>query len=160
MQEMWVSSLGQEDPLEKGVATHSRILAWKIPWTEEPGGLWSMRSQRVRHHWSKWTHHHITIHSLQAKPTGFFSPFPWGFVLWILHFLFSSSNASSFLNVPLPPSYRGRKESSHSPGWLWISSYFSQSWHIWTCGHTNCQLFWSHLIFKVTFYYKSHKSSV
>ena len=49
MQEMWVQSLGQEDPLENGMATHSSILAWRIPWTEEPGGLWSKGSQRVRH---------------------------------------------------------------------------------------------------------------
>ena len=41
MQETWVQSLGQEDPLEKEMATHSSILAWKIPWTEEPGGLQS-----------------------------------------------------------------------------------------------------------------------
>jgi len=47
--ETWVGSLGQEDPLEKGMATHARILAWRIPWTVEPGGLWSMGSQRVRH---------------------------------------------------------------------------------------------------------------
>ena len=40
-----VQSLGQEDPLEEGMATHSSILAWRIPWTEEPGGLWSMGSQ-------------------------------------------------------------------------------------------------------------------
>ena len=49
---MWetsVQSLGQEDSLEKEVATHSSILAWRIPWTEEPGGLQSMGSQRVRH---------------------------------------------------------------------------------------------------------------
>ena len=46
-QETWVQSLGQEDPLEQEMATHSRILAWKIPWTEEPGGLQSMESQRV-----------------------------------------------------------------------------------------------------------------
>ena len=49
MQETWVCSLGQEDPLEKGIATHSSILAWRIPWTEEPGGLQSMGWQRVRH---------------------------------------------------------------------------------------------------------------
>ena len=49
MQKTWVQSLGQEDPLEKGIATHSSILAWKIPWTEEPGGLQSMESQRVGH---------------------------------------------------------------------------------------------------------------
>ena len=44
-----VRSLGREDPLEKGMVTHSSILAWRIPWTEEPDGLWSMGLQRVRH---------------------------------------------------------------------------------------------------------------
>ena len=47
--ETWVQSLGQEDILEKGMATHSSILAWRIPWSEEPGGLQSMGLQRVRH---------------------------------------------------------------------------------------------------------------
>ena len=50
--ELWVWSLGWEDPLEEGMATHSSILAWRIPWTEEPGGLQSMGSQRVRHDWA------------------------------------------------------------------------------------------------------------
>ena len=49
MQETQVSSLGWEDPLEEEMATHSSILAWKIPWREEPGRLQSMGSQRVRH---------------------------------------------------------------------------------------------------------------
>ena len=49
MQEIWVRSLSWEDPLEKGMATHFSILAWRIPWTEEPGWLQSMGSQRVRH---------------------------------------------------------------------------------------------------------------
>ena len=49
MQKTRVQFLGQEDPLEKEMATHSNILAWKIPWTEEPGGLHSMESQRVGH---------------------------------------------------------------------------------------------------------------
>ena len=49
MQETWVRSLGWEDPLEKGMATHSSILALRIPWTEQPGRLHSMGSQRVRH---------------------------------------------------------------------------------------------------------------
>ena len=49
MQETWVQSLGREDLLEKEIATHSRILAWKIPWTEEPGRLQSTGSQRVGH---------------------------------------------------------------------------------------------------------------
>jgi len=48
MQETWVQSLSQEDPLEKEMATHSSILAWEIPWTEETGGLQSVGSQRVR----------------------------------------------------------------------------------------------------------------
>ena len=49
MQETWVQSQGWEDPLEKEMATHSSILVWRIPWTEEPGGLQSMGSQRVGH---------------------------------------------------------------------------------------------------------------
>ena len=49
MQETGVRSLGWEDPLEKEMATHSSVLAWRIPWTEEPGGLQSMGSQSVRH---------------------------------------------------------------------------------------------------------------
>ena len=51
MQEIWVQSLGWEDPLEKGMATNSSILAWRIPWTKEPGRLQSMGSQRVGHDW-------------------------------------------------------------------------------------------------------------
>ena len=56
---MWVWSLGQEDPLEKEIATHSSILAWRIPWTEEPGGLHSMGLQRVRQDWV--TEHALTV---------------------------------------------------------------------------------------------------
>ena len=52
MQETWVQFLGWGDPLEKGMATHSNILAWRILWTEEPGGLQSMGSQRVRQDWA------------------------------------------------------------------------------------------------------------
>jgi len=47
--EIWVRSLGWEDPLKEGMATHSSILAWRIPWTEEPGELQSIGSERVRH---------------------------------------------------------------------------------------------------------------
>ena len=49
MQDTWIQALGQEDPLEKGMATHSSVPACSIPWTEEPGGLQSMMSQRVGH---------------------------------------------------------------------------------------------------------------
>ena len=56
MQETWVWSLGWEDPLEKGKATHSSILAWRIPGTEEPDGLQSIELRRVRHDWATNTH--------------------------------------------------------------------------------------------------------
>ena len=59
MWETQVQSLGQKDPVEKEQATHSSILAWRIPWTEEPGGLQSMESQRVRHDRARNTHTHI-----------------------------------------------------------------------------------------------------
>ena len=58
-QETWVRSLGQEDPLEEEMATHSSIFAWRILWTEEPGGLQSMGSQRVGHDWSDLAQHII-----------------------------------------------------------------------------------------------------
>ena len=62
IQEMWVQSLSQKDPLEKEMATHSNILAWKIPWTEEADGLQSVGSQRVGHNWTtKYTHMHKFI---------------------------------------------------------------------------------------------------
>ena len=56
MWETWVQSLGWEDPLGKEMATHSSILAWRIPWTEENGGLQSMALQKVRHNWATNTH--------------------------------------------------------------------------------------------------------
>ena len=55
MQETWVQSLGLEDPQEKGMATHCSILAWRIPWTKEPGGLRSTALQRVGHDWTTYT---------------------------------------------------------------------------------------------------------
>ena len=70
MQETPVPSLGQEDPMEKGMANHSSILAWRIPWTEEPGRLQSMESQRVGHNLETNTHTHVfhivhlTLHML------------------------------------------------------------------------------------------------
>ena len=62
MQKTWVQSLGQKDPLEKRMATHPSILAWRIPWTEEPGVTQSMESQRVRHYWATNTHKHTQTH--------------------------------------------------------------------------------------------------
>ena len=59
--EMWVRSRGGENPLEEGMATHSSILAWRIPWTEEPGGLQPMGSQG----WTGWKH--LNTHTLGTK---------------------------------------------------------------------------------------------
>ena len=61
MQETKAQTLGQEDPLKEGMATHSSILTWGIPWTEQPGGLQTMGSQRVRHDRSYWAHTHTAI---------------------------------------------------------------------------------------------------
>ena len=63
MRETWVRSLGWEDPLEEGMATHSSILARRIPWTEEPEGLQSMGLKRVGHDWA-------TVHSTRPDPAG------------------------------------------------------------------------------------------
>ena len=67
MQETCVRSLGWEDPLEKEMATHSSILAWKISWAEEPDGLQSMRSQRVGHNWVTNTYLHLLPDSSVSK---------------------------------------------------------------------------------------------
>ena len=67
MRETWVQSLGGEDLLEKEMATHSSILAWKIPWTEEPGRLQSMGSRRVRHDWA--TSYTNFIYTLTVRDT-------------------------------------------------------------------------------------------
>ena len=63
---MQVRSLGWEDPLEKGTATHSSIFAWRMPWKEEPGGLQSMGSQRVRRDWSNLEHTHKSLEHFLA----------------------------------------------------------------------------------------------
>ena len=67
MQETRVRSLCQEDPLEKGMAIHSSILAQRIPWTEKPGGLQSMGSQKVGHNWASNTHINISVSRKVSK---------------------------------------------------------------------------------------------
>ena len=69
MQESWVWSLGQEDPLEKRMATHSSTLVWRIPWTEEPGRIQSMGSQRVGHNWVTNTYFQSLYHFFLAQLT-------------------------------------------------------------------------------------------
>ena len=79
MQETWFWSLAWEDPLEKGMANHSSILAWRIPWTEECGWLQSMGAQRIGHNWATNTFFHLGhkggahmmgLVSSQEKPSG------------------------------------------------------------------------------------------
>ena len=86
MQQTQVRSLGWEDPLEKEMATHSSILAWRIPWTEEPGGLQSMGSHRVRHDRSDLAHTHGGSR-LQQAPGGApgmqrYTNYGWCLALW------------------------------------------------------------------------------
>ena len=69
MQEMQARHLGQEDPLEEGMATHSSILAWRIPWTEELGRLQSMGLQRVRHEWRGLVHTHFYVLEFWSRGT-------------------------------------------------------------------------------------------
>ena len=71
-----IQSLGWEDPLEEGMATHSSILAWRIPWTEEPGGLQSMASQRVRHDWATNTFTFQSYGWLHWQPVSIHRCFP------------------------------------------------------------------------------------
>ena len=66
---MWVQSLGQEDPQEKGTAPHSSILAWRIPWTEKPGRLCSIGSQRAEHNWSNLAYMHCIGRKTLTHPS-------------------------------------------------------------------------------------------
>ena len=79
-------SLGREEPLEEGVATHSRILAWRIPSTEDPGWLQSIGSQRVRHNWSDLAHLStyccVWVHGIHTLCTGFIF-YILLFILWL-----------------------------------------------------------------------------
>ena len=90
MQEMWVQSLDWEDLLEEEMATPSGILAWEIPWTEGPGGLQSMGSQRIGHDLPTKQHHqpHLLVHSLLCLLKGLCVPFKnhWCLILRPLDF--------------------------------------------------------------------------
>ena len=79
MRETWVRSLGWEDPLEEGMATHSSILAWRIPWAEEPEGLQSMELKRVGHDWA--TEHSTRPDPADRHPSSFLG----GQSLWLWH---------------------------------------------------------------------------
>ena len=75
MQETWVRSLGLEDPLEKEMAIHSNTIAWKIPWTEEPGRLQSMGSRRVGYDWA--TSFSLSLYHIFIVIYDFLHKFPW-----------------------------------------------------------------------------------
>ena len=99
MRETWVRSLGREDLLEKEMATHSSTLAWKIPWTEEPGRLQSMGSQRVGHDWET----SMSCHSWSAWNCHISSAFL--MVSRLLHFgVFASTLTFPHSLHPIPPS--------------------------------------------------------
>ena len=96
MRETWVQFLGQEDPLEKEMATHSSILAWAIPWTEEPGGQQSMGSQWVG----------CDLATKQQAITEYWIEFPvlYSKFLLIIYFIYSSMYISQFIPpYPLSP---------------------------------------------------------
>ena len=103
MQEAWVWSLCQKDLWEEGMAIHSSILAWRIPWTEEPGGLRSIGSQRIGH---DWTHIHtpsllLTMCRLVSE-TEAFSQLS-GFA-WVVFYIFHASTTSPLRESPPCPS--------------------------------------------------------
>ena len=92
-----------EDPLEKGMATHSSILAWRSPWTEQPGGLWLMGSQRVRHYWSGNTLSVlVTLASLLLCLNYSGSVFVRDFLYFLIHFLLFPKSFSSLPVIHLP----------------------------------------------------------
>ena len=103
MQETWVQSLGWEDSLEKEITMHSNILAWKIPWTEEPGRLQSIGLQRVRHDWA-----HTTLITAYEKSI-FISLFQWSFQV---------KHKSSYLKISIALPFLC-KLLSHSPSHFW-----------------------------------------
>ena len=123
MQETWIQSLGWEDPLEKEVATHSSILAWRIPWTEEPGGLQSMESQRVGHNSDFDTHLHyicygclwsVTFDVTNTIVSGHHKPLPHKTVnltdKWCVCYDNSSDPLFPWLSLLLRPPYSLRHD--------------------------------------------------
>ena len=108
MRDTRVRSLGPECPLQKDVATHSSVLAWRIPWTEEPGELWSMGSQRDRHDWATDTHAR-----LWSSPWSGLQPASWQFSPAFLVLLNLTGNRGCGCPIPclaylrvLPQLYR------------------------------------------------------
>ena len=116
--ETWVQSLGQEDTLEEEMATHSTILAWRIPGTEEPGGLQSLGSRRVTHGWSNLAHMRWLKHSSHL-------------CIWA-QFLYGLLMSWGWLPIP------GRPRTH----WVMCAG-FQQAFLVWSCGllmsHRGCE---------------------
>ena len=127
VRETWVWSLGWEDPLEMGMATHSNILVWRILWIEEPGGLQSMGSQRVRQDWATTTVSKMLLHTTEKS-------FMKGRVNWRRKFhccLISRnyhSNAKLHCHHPDQPAASNIKARlSTSKGLRWWLPFFNKS---------------------------------
>ena len=103
MQETWVWPLGGLDPLGKGMTTHPSILAWRIPWTEEPGGLQSVGSRRVRHNWVTDTLMQ-TVSRWSGCPSAFSSSAPLPYHTWRQRNLGSGFQEKAYLHIHLPAS--------------------------------------------------------
>ena len=133
VQETQIQSLGWEDPLEKEMATHSSILAWKISWTEEPGGLQSMGSQRVGHNWATNTYL-LTYCCLSCLPR---------------HRLNAVSEPNSYSHESFPSI---SSFSTPSPSLsYWTKNEDLEQMQLWGCLDMK-QIFWKYLLkCKVTF---------
>ena len=136
MQEMWVWSLDWEDTLEKETATHSSILAWEIPWTEEPGGLQFMGSQRVQCKWAtENTHTHVVWHLCY----NWWIIFNWRSIIdirvysllycfeslveWIITYIHQTNSTQNCLHWP---------KNSHCPICFFFTLSFSSPGNYWT----------------------------
>ena len=131
MQETRVRSLGGEDPLKEGIATHASILVWRIPWIEEPGGLQSIGLQRVGHDWRDLAGMHI-------KRLCYKKLFVLQFLLWFkllkwnLYLMFTAKSLQSCPTLCDP--IDGSPPGSHVPGILqartleWVAISFSNAW--------------------------------
>ena len=117
MQETWVRSLGLEDPLEKGLATHSSILAWRIPWTERPGGLLSIESQRVEHSWVINVCAHARTHT-HTHNWEIYHSFP-----VIIHSLFFKWDTRGNLSIYISLWVSNRVRSSIKSSLIWLLAY-------------------------------------
>ena len=121
-QDTWVQFLGQEDPLEEGMATHSSIHPWRIPWTGEPGGPWSIGSQRVRHDRSNLAHTHTYIFRVRIEECMFEHD------LILLYYLHSSSISNGEGNGNPPLQYSCLENPMDWGAW-WAAVYgVAKSW--------------------------------